>query len=86
MKISDSAIKEFRKALKEADKNKTIRISISAGCCGPSFTFNMVDKKEKEDVKVGNDDFYIFVQKEAYELLKNFEIKFSDGQFYLENE
>lgn len=84
MKFSKEVVEEFKNMLKENEKDKKIRISLSKGCCGPSFSFDMVEKEIEGDIKVEDNDFAIWVDPAAYDLLKDFSIEFDGSQFFLQ--
>jgi len=84
MKLTNEAVEAFNKILKKERPKKKMRLTASAGCCGRSFNFNTVDKEDQTDEKVTHQNFTLFVEKKAFELVKEKTIGFQDGQFSFE--
>ncbi|MDT8286194.1 MAG: iron-sulfur cluster biosynthesis family protein [Elusimicrobiales bacterium] len=65
MEIKDAAVEKLRAVLKESGKTGTLRVFVTAGCCGPSIGMDLVEKAEEGDLEVSNKDFKVYVDKTA---------------------
>jgi iron-sulfur cluster assembly accessory protein len=72
LEITDSAVKQLKKILKESDaKDSGIRIYISGGGCCPSYGLDVVEKGERSDKIIEKEGIKIFVERLAYFQLSN---------------
>ena len=72
LKITDSAVKQFKKMLLEADvKNFGIRIFSSGGGCCASYGLDTSEKGKSGDVLIEKDGLKVFVEPAALGALSN---------------
>ncbi|KAF0124751.1 MAG: hypothetical protein FD189_2223 [Elusimicrobia bacterium] len=65
MEIKDAAVERLKAMLRESGKTGTLRVFVTAGCCGPSIGMDLVEKAEEGDLEVFNKDFKVYVDKTA---------------------
>ena len=84
MEITKAAVEQFKKMLKdEGEKDAGIRISLSGGCCGASYSIEVAEKAEKGDKTLSQDGIKLFLSQEAEEKLRCATIDSTEAGFIL---
>jgi len=80
LRLTDSAVKEFKKIISDSDANGSgIRIfSSGGGCCGASYGLDIAEKANDGDKSLEKDGLKIFVDPAVSEELDNATIDYID--------
>jgi Fe-S cluster assembly iron-binding protein IscA len=86
MKVTDKAVEQFKKEMKESETPVSgIRIFTMKGCCGTSIFMKPAEKKDKCEFHININDVDFFIEPEANELVIKATIDYSDGKYKFEN-
>jgi len=81
IEITDSALKQFKKMLSEADmKNFGIRIFSSGGGCCATYGLDTSEKGEPGDVLIEKDGLKVFVEPAAFNALSKASVDYLNSK------
>jgi iron-sulfur cluster assembly protein len=80
LEITDSAVKQFKKILKDSEvPHYGIRIFASGGGCCPTYGLDALEKEEPGDIVIEKDGLKIFIDPNVYNDLANATIDYENG-------
>jgi Fe-S cluster assembly iron-binding protein IscA len=85
MKVTEQALAQFKKAIQSHDKpGAGIRLTASAGCCGPLIQMSMAEHLLAGEKMLSIDGVDFFIEPQAEQMLSNIIIDFREDGFKLE--
>ncbi len=81
LKITDSAVKEFKKLIDESKaQDSVVRVFASGGgCCGPSYGVDIVEKSAEGDTLIEKEGLKVFIDASSAEGLDSATIDYIEA-------